>query len=220
MAYLKPQWLPLGQRGPMKVPFAPYWARNYQDNPGCREAGCHSITILITTEQGLCRKKLSFAPSEKAHAIGLTSHIKCRSTLHVAGWLPLTQCWSKGKTELTFWKGQSKLQLSAMPWSCKEGKAHHVADPQQRRVTMKERSVWLPCYSEFKKERLLHPTKREIFCIFAEYFFMTWLTLWLTLGQASEVLLTREGGMWNIAYFILRERKGKATDMLTWPAHF
>lgn len=43
---------------------------------------------------------------------------------------------------------------------------------------------------------------------------MTRLTLRLTLGRASEALLTRGGGIWNIAYLILRERKGQVTDML------
>lgn len=124
--------------------------------------------VPVTPEKGIEWREILFFPLQgggQATALGL------------AGWLPLTQCWSKGKTELTFQKGQSELQLAAMPRSCKEGEAHHVADPQQKRETGKERSVWLPCDTEFKKERLLGPTKREIFYIFSEYFFMTGLTL-------------------------------------------
>ena len=69
-----------------------------------------------------------------------------------------------------------------------------------------------------KKDCSVQPSEKSS-AFSTEYFFMTWLTLWLTLGQASEALLTREGGMWDIAYFILKERQGQATDMLTWPAH-
>lgn len=64
-----------------------------------------------------------------------------------------------------------------------------------------------------EKDRSVQPSKKSS-AFSPEYFFMTRLTLRLTLGQASEALLTREGGIWNIAYLILRERKGQVTDML------
>lgn len=173
---------------------------------------CLSTAATVTVQ-----KEGTFHSPLRMHL--LTSQSKSRSALGLAGQLPLTYRWSKGKVELTFWKGQSKLQLcSAL--KLQGTRSTSCCWPTEGEWQWKRDLFgWSMTLNLNEKDRSVQPSKKSS-AFSPEYFFMTRLTLRLTLGQASEALLTREGGIWNIAYLILRERKGQVTDMLKWAAHF